>query len=366
MTDITLRDALGDDLWKLQLAKLSRYECSLGKDETLSDLVSARYQDVDHTTDVETATLVTHDALSYSDYSGGTVERSNVRVLRESGDAANTGGGAEEERSVYLIAHGFHDTTALYFKLDEPMPEEHARSIASALLALTDYPCADEGDLSELEHETGEEAWESYGRQDFMNDLQSRVDRMEDCLTVDDCDAIDRAFPALANATNACGGPGYEFEQGGGVRFDNDRVLSAPVLAFAALGLLRLADDAVKPYMTPEDHDLLRGAHYLLGAGQALRVVADRCSINAHALARVRVLDGTVFDLDVGLSVESWANESERRVRVALPGPWDADRQLHTWRTFTIDPANPTQYTEGETLLSTHYSRIVPPAEVSK
>jgi hypothetical protein len=242
MTDITLRDALGDDLWKLQLAKLSRYECSLGKDETLSDLVSARYQDVDHTTDVETATLVTHDALSYSDYSGGTVERSNVRVLRESGDAANTGGGAEEERSVYLIAHGFHDTTALYFKLDEPMPEEHARSIASAQLALTDYPCADEGDLSELEHETGEEAWESYGRQDFMNDLQARVDRMEDCLTVDDCDAIDRAFPALANATNACGGPGYEFEQGGGVRFDNDRVLSAPVLAFAALGLPTLAE----------------------------------------------------------------------------------------------------------------------------
>src|SRR5688572_26369326 len=87
----TLRAVLGDKIRHLETYRVSRWafddRADHGPDtDTFRQLDSIRYQHLENENDTAAATLVGHDALGFSDYSGSMVERANVRVIEEMAD----------------------------------------------------------------------------------------------------------------------------------------------------------------------------------------------------------------------------------------------------------------------------------------
>lgn len=102
------------------------------------------------------------DNMGYSDYSGSTVDRSNVRVFMEA---------FEEHQGVeWWLLYGGHGTEAIVVRRDA---DERVPEIGEFFDGLANYPLADESDHSELEMELQEEAWKDFGLSDFKRWLQS-------------------------------------------------------------------------------------------------------------------------------------------------------------------------------------------------
>lgn len=111
--------------------------------------------------------------LSYSDYSGGSAEQSNVRVFKEQFK--------ELEDEEWWELSGGHGTVAIAIKIDA---DERHSEIREFLEGLDDYPIADEEDFSQREMELEEEAWTSYGEDDWKSEVtkwmpEEVVDRAE-------------------------------------------------------------------------------------------------------------------------------------------------------------------------------------------
>lgn len=135
-----------------------------------------------------------------SDYSGGSVTRSNYRVLCEML--------TEHETSsvTWVRTPGGHRTYGIavrYFELSEPMRE--------AIDALEDYPCLDDSDLSELEMSEQYEAWGNWVRDDFIRELAKSLGRdpyeLGEAITDEQWYCV---FHALCEASNT-----YWEDQGG-------------------------------------------------------------------------------------------------------------------------------------------------------
>lgn len=98
-----------------------------------------------------------------SDYSGGTVKASNFRVFEREFEA-----GAD---SWWCAVTGRHGTFAVVLDMTKA-----PRAALEFFAALEDYPCADESDLSELEAEREDEAWENWARSDFRREIEKRFE----------------------------------------------------------------------------------------------------------------------------------------------------------------------------------------------
>lgn len=127
--------------------------------------------------------------LSYSDYSGSTVERSNERVWAKEF--------ADSENEAWTTVGGGHGTTAVVIRV-EAMTDE----MREFLDALEDYPVADESDMSELELELQQEAWDNWAAREFKN-LALKAATAEAVEMFPDADeglveeAVDEAFDNL-------------------------------------------------------------------------------------------------------------------------------------------------------------------------
>ena len=149
--------------------------------------------------------------LSYSDYSGGTVEQSNVRVFREQFEALEY----EEWWGVY----GGHGTTAIVLKNDA---DERHDDLREFFEGLENDLVADDDDHSELEMEREQEDWNSYGAGDFERELRIYVpEDMEDRLERALEGKLFMFWRLLAEVANFS----TYFEQGGGAVFDIDGVV---------------------------------------------------------------------------------------------------------------------------------------------
>lgn len=150
---------------------------------TPADLAVWSYGDWrDATPDDATYFLV--DLASWSDYSGSTVERSNYRVL------------LEDYPDVCVDVHGGYGTRAVLIPADMPAdfrPDDDDETRADfwadmigRLAALSDYPCLDDEDVSNLEMELAGEAWDCYISWDLRRALtdagvsEETLDALED------------------------------------------------------------------------------------------------------------------------------------------------------------------------------------------
>jgi hypothetical protein len=96
--------------------------------------------------------------MSGSDYSGSSVEVSNMRAFKEEyGDES------------FCPVYGDYGTYAVAIRLDWLTP-----AIWESLAALENYPVYDDQVLSEVETEAEEEAWENWARSDFKRELEKR------------------------------------------------------------------------------------------------------------------------------------------------------------------------------------------------
>jgi hypothetical protein len=117
----------------------------------------------------ETPTYLEIRDASYSDYSGGSYNRSNYRsMLRDFSDHV-------------IDTFGGYGTCALFVKLDSRIPI----LLAEAIVGLGDYPIYDEDDDSMLRMEMEQEDWDSWGR----DDMQALVVEAYEELTGQETDA---------------------------------------------------------------------------------------------------------------------------------------------------------------------------------
>jgi hypothetical protein len=163
--------------------------------------------------------------LSGSDYSGGTVTRSNHDVWRERFN--------EYRGKLWWNLHGGHGTYAIAVPVDlddlaendRGAPEETveaAREMIEVLEGLANYPLIDEDAHSELENENENEAWTDYGEREFAEALEAADPRFEQIAS--DPDNVGALWRALSETTNTY--VTHEEGSGGGVHFDVDRVVA--------------------------------------------------------------------------------------------------------------------------------------------
>lgn len=109
----------------------------------------------------------THVDIAYTvwgDYCGSTAERSNHRsLLRDWPD-------------VFVDTYGGFGSSGLALPLDATIGE----CVLDALAGLLDYPLYDEEDHSELESDLESEDWKSWGRRDWVGDVEDALLRRPD------------------------------------------------------------------------------------------------------------------------------------------------------------------------------------------
>ena len=157
--------------------------------------------------------------LGFSDYSGSDVERSNVRVWKDQF--------SDSEGEVWVESYGGHGTTQIVVH-----PDRITKEMEEFIAALEDYPVADENDLSQMDMELQDEAWESWARSDFRRALRSLASSVAeqagfDTETVEDAlyevsdDDLLELFSEGADKANQY----WECETGGNMWINLDRVV---------------------------------------------------------------------------------------------------------------------------------------------
>jgi hypothetical protein len=101
--------------------------------------------------------------LSYSNYSGSLVNRSNHKAFSDAFDAGYN--------VWWTDAPGGHGTNCIVIDASI-VPLEIAKDVVSFLNGLQDYPLADESLHSKMELEAQEEAWDNWAKDDFVTAIQ--------------------------------------------------------------------------------------------------------------------------------------------------------------------------------------------------
>jgi hypothetical protein len=145
--------------------------------------------------------------LGGSDYSGGSVTRSNVAVFKEEHK--------DYEWEFWVEVHGGYGTYQIVINLKN-LPKDHP--IYETLNKLENYPILDENDHSEKEMEAQDEAWDNWVRREFLdaigyNDLSLED---QDLLTED---VMYEIFRTCCDNTNT-----YWEEESDGFWIDVDRL----------------------------------------------------------------------------------------------------------------------------------------------
>ena len=107
--------------------------------------------------------VLVHANLSYGDYAGsGSVGEANVRVVEDMLEEDD-----ELEGHLFTVG-GSHGYQAIAIRMNSRHPE-----VLGLLERLASYPLLDEEAHSELELERAEEAWQNWGRDDFVRRLEA-------------------------------------------------------------------------------------------------------------------------------------------------------------------------------------------------
>ena len=140
--------------------------------------------------------------VSYSDYSGGTVEQSNYRVFIEQF--------ADLEFREWWRRGGGHGSMGIVLRVNA---DERHEGIREFFEGLVDYPLADEEDHSNLEMEREEEDWNSYGASNFERAVKyGAPEELEDRVE----HAFDGNWYWLWRAMSEITNDNVSFEEGGG------------------------------------------------------------------------------------------------------------------------------------------------------
>lgn len=149
-------------------------------------------------------------ALSGSDYSpGGTMSESNLRTFRKTFPRG-------EGRWWKEVAGG-HGTYAVVIDLKK-VPTKRHKEVEEFFGALSDYPVADEQEMSEVEMEKQTEAWEGWASRDFKDALEKEFDLEFD--EVDDS-KLHQLFDLAAERANEY----WVNESGGDMWISIDRIM---------------------------------------------------------------------------------------------------------------------------------------------
>lgn len=198
---------------------------------------SASYGDMKNAQDQD-ATYIMPDLLSYSDYSGSTLEVANqIAFLKEFRPewtiayAPDKMLGYDETIEIFDI-YGGHGTSAIAISIEwllDPKNEEVADSILECLEALYDYPVINDDELSNYEMEQSYKEWESWGRYDFISGLEKRFDVELDFFPtekfVDYSEEQGQFVMELFEKARERANVYWEAETGPGLYIDIDRVV---------------------------------------------------------------------------------------------------------------------------------------------
>ena len=177
------------------------------KAENTRNLTSVSYGDIGTQQGVQKDVFLLVPFASGSDYSCGSVERSNYEVLRERwGDWQN-----ERGDNVTVNVYGGHGSYGLLVNLDAATLAQ-LQAVNETLQELSQYPVVDENHLSELELEWAEESYESWGRYEFRKALCEKYPRLED-VDLDD-ELVDRLYWAAFRTVG-----GHWFNDGGSAMY---------------------------------------------------------------------------------------------------------------------------------------------------
>lgn len=151
--------------------------------------------------------------LQYGDYDNSCmVERSNQKIFLEE---------YQEESGIFTITGGYGSTgVAISCKwLLDPDNEEKAQSIIDLLNGLTDYPCIDDEDMSNMEYEAFLESLNDYGIKEFIDNAGSKFS-----LDISDYD-LDKTKDLILEIDRNLNYPSYTIESGGVCYIDMDRLI---------------------------------------------------------------------------------------------------------------------------------------------
>jgi len=180
----------------------------LDKGEDLADLRYGRW------TEREDGRYLIPVSLGGSDYSGTLVERSNARAWCERFD--------DSEDQWWTNAPGGHGTFAIVIDT-KGIPEDVEDDVAEFLNGLQDYPLADEDLHSKMEIESQEEAWNDWGRKNFLKAIEKHFEvEFEDDP---DQKLVDEIFYESCDKANE----NWINEQGDSSYIDMDRVVAKGV-----------------------------------------------------------------------------------------------------------------------------------------
>lgn len=158
------------------------------KEEQLDEVTGVIYDHFD--TDREGKYVEPKD-LSYGDYGGSMVERSNYEEFLEVF--------AEYRSQEWWPWHGGHGSHGIIIRVDA---DERVPEIGEFVEGLLEYPSANDDRLSELEEEARQVAWVEYGEREFIEKLVELEPELEEPLEEDSTMAINRMYMAVAQAAS--------------------------------------------------------------------------------------------------------------------------------------------------------------------
>lgn len=151
--------------------------------------------------------------MQYGDYDNSCmVERSNYKLfLEQYGD----------EPGIFTIS-GAYGSAGIAISLKwllDPENEDKAQEIIDCLNALSNYPCIDDEDMSNMEYDAFLDALDDYGIKDFIDKAGSKFN-----LDISDYD-FDKTKQLILEIDAHLNYPCYEIESGGNCYIDIDRLI---------------------------------------------------------------------------------------------------------------------------------------------
>ncbi len=148
-----------------------------------------------------------------SDYSGGSVNESNYQVLGELLDEHHP---EDAQPVVWARTSGGHGTYGIVVRYGDLEDE-----VREAIDALEDYPLMDEEHHTELEMKQQDDAWDNWGRGDFIKHVAKLEGKdrsaLEDAITPDQWYGVFHAMKESANEE-------WEDQQGSGQYIDMEKI----------------------------------------------------------------------------------------------------------------------------------------------
>lgn len=148
-----------------------RYEPYLSNDPTEEELADGQETNVRRQSFEadKNGMYVEPKYVSYGDYGGSMVERSNYEEFLEAFD--------EHRGTEWWTWYGDYGSHGIIVRVDA---DARVPEIGEFFTGLEDYPSANDERLSELEHEAINEGWDDYGFRDFLKALEPLLPGLED------------------------------------------------------------------------------------------------------------------------------------------------------------------------------------------